>query len=131
MRDGPTLCSGSVSVLRLEQCPSNETNLLEYMTRASPNADSAVAVTGPLDRELHDPISMVDGADDDFNVEHESLRQALCVQPPCNIRSVEFETALSVGEMAGKTHPPYNYLLKKSGHDLSIPVLFFAHDTPR
>ena len=131
MRDGPTLCSGSVSVLRLEQCPSNETSLLEYMTRASPNADSAVPVTSPIHGELHDSESVVDRADDDFNVEHESLRQALCVQPPRNIRSVEFETALSVCEMAGKTHPPNDDLVKQPGDDLSIPVLFFADDAPR
>ena len=131
MRDGPTLCSGSVSVLRLEQCPSNETSLLEYMTRASPNANSAVPVTSPIHGELHDSESVVDCADDYFNVEHESFCQAFRVEHPRNIPSVEFETALSVGEMAGKTHPPYNYLVKKSGHDLSIPVLFFADDTPR
>ncbi|MBF8297119.1 MAG: hypothetical protein HW389_3664 [Bacteroidetes bacterium] len=67
------------------------------MSEILPEADSAVAVTGPFDRKLCYPVSVAEIKQDDLDIEHKTVGLALSVELPRNFPSIHLESALRVG----------------------------------
>jgi hypothetical protein len=88
---------------------------------------SAVAVTGPRYREFHDPVAVMPGQEDDFDVEDESVGLAHFVERPGHVTAIYLEPALSVGQAGRNFKQCVDSPSEEPGTDSSDGRLFFLY----
>jgi hypothetical protein len=77
--------------------PAQRAQLGKHRPGRAGDGKPAVGIADPLHGELTDAIALLDGPQDDLNVEHEAVRDALAIQLSGHVAPVDLEAALGIG----------------------------------
>ena len=101
---------------------SEAEKVLEDGACVAADPEPAVPVAGPLHRKIYNAKPVHQGAEYDFDIEHEPIRRALRIQLPRDVTTVELEAALRVGQMGRDAHPVQDESLEESGDEFPVPI---------